>query len=276
MPKQEALPPATKPVQVYRRKVYKCTKILLAVIACFGILGLILRGELQLTAFGFGAFTLFASLIIMPIWYFTARNSDRSLTSLQNNPWVHWQYSQDEWNAWVETQAQRAAKTPPAFVFKRDWRKLVLPVGIVAGGVLIFGPGTFLYRVLAILGVCGLIAGLSRFTTPESDLQAKRIRKNLPKCAPEAYLGHSGMYCEGILTAWVSATVSLRSASIDEREPRSLHCVFEEDTPSAYSGTRRYQVHRSVLIPANADEDLARLKSELARRCPKAQITFPG
>src|ERR1039458_5886448 len=103
-----ALPSSAKLVNVYRRKVYKAAKITAMVAACFGLLGWILPGNFGFVAFAFGGFTLMMGAFMLSIWYVTSRNFDRSLTAMISNYWIHWQYPQEQWNQWIEIQAQRA------------------------------------------------------------------------------------------------------------------------------------------------------------------------
>jgi hypothetical protein len=214
---------------------------------------------------------------LLAIWYVTSRNFDRALTALLCDSWIHWKYSPEQWNQWIETQTQRAQTSPPSvFVFRRDWRKLVLPFGIIAGGVLIFGPGSFLYRALYVLGVCGLILGMGLWSSRDSRNIPGRIRSKMQAAAPEAYFGRDGVFCDGVFTTWLSMNVYLTSASVDERPPRSLLFVFENVVPNPYSGNQIVTIRQSVLIPPNAEGDISRLREELATRCPKAQITFPA
>jgi len=48
--------------------------------------------------------------------------------------------------------------------------------------------------------------------------------------------------------------------------PASLDLRFEKSVPNPYGPTQIVPIHQAVLIPANADGDLA--------RCPKAQIAL--
>jgi hypothetical protein len=272
---QTALPPSAKLVNVHRLKVYKWTKRAAIVGACFGLLGCILPGKFGFAAFGLGGVTLSLGVLLLPIWYMTSRNFDRALTALLCNSWIHWQYSQEQWDQWIDIQTQRAqASPPPIFVFRRDWRKLLLPFGIIAGGVLIFGPGSFLYRALYFVGVGGLIAGLIVWSSRDSRNIPGRIRKSMQAASPEAYFGHDGVFCDGVFTTWLSMNVCLMSASLDERLPRSLMFVFEKIVPNPYTGNQIVSIHQSVLIPPNAEGDLLRLAEDLAARCPKARIGF--
>jgi len=270
-----ALPPSAKLVHVHRAKVYKAIKVTAIVSAGFGLLGWILPGKLGFAAFGIGGFTLVMGAFLLSIWYVTSRNFDRSLTALICNSWIHWQYPQEQWDQWIEIQAQRArASPPPVFVFRRDWRKLMLPFGIIAGGVLIFGPGPFVYRALYVLGICGLILGLIVWSSRDSRNIPGRIRSKMRAAGPEAYFGQDGVFCDGVFTTWLSMNIYLMSASLDERPPRSLLFTFEQVVPNPYTGNQLVAIHQSVLIPTNAEADISRLGEQLALRCPKARITF--
>ena len=270
---ETALPPGTKIVHVHRQKVYIWTKRMAIVVAGLGLLGFLLPGNFGFAAFALGGFTLLLAVFMLSIFYMTSLNFDRALTAMLCHPWVHWQYSAEQWNQWSEIQAQRAAASPPpAFVFKRDWRKLLLPFSIIAGGVLIFGPGSLLYRTSYLVGVCALMAGMWIWAAREDRSIPARMRRNLRKAAPEAYFGHDGVFCDGVFTTWLSMNIYLLSASLDERQPRSLMFVFEEVVTNPYSGNQLVPIHQSVLIPSGAEDDISRLQKELSARCPKARI----
>ena len=272
-----ALPPSAKLVNVYRRKVHKAAKITAMVAACFGLLGWILPGNFGFVAFAFGGFTLVMGAFMLSIWYVTSRNFDRSLTAMISNYWIHWQYPQEQWNQWIEIQAQRAQASPlPVFVFRRDWRKLILPFGIIAGGTLIFGPGSFVYRALYVLGICGLILVLGLLSSRDSRNIPGRIRSKKRAAAPETYFGQDGVFCDGDFTPWLSMNVYLLSASLDWRPPHSLLFIFEKVLPNPYTGNQLVEIRQSVLIPPNAEGDISRLGERLAVRCPKARISFGG
>src|ERR1700691_5893759 len=66
--------------------------------------------------------TMFAVVVvgalgmIFIIQYVSNRNFDRSLTALECNPWVHWQYSPAQWQQWTDVRVERMKATAPAFV----------------------------------------------------------------------------------------------------------------------------------------------------------------
>jgi hypothetical protein len=212
------------------------------------------------------------AVILLPVAYVNARHLDRSLTALELDPWVHWQYAPAQWREWVEAQVARLKTKPPAFVLQRDWRKFVLPFAIIAGGVIFFSPGPLVFRVGYVLLVCGAIAGLAVYSTGQERRAPDKMRAELLNVVPEVYFGHDGLFCDGAYTTWLSLNVYLMSASIDERAPRSLSFNFEKVQPSPYTGNQISAIERSVVLPAGAEGDLARLQRELSARCPKARV----
>jgi hypothetical protein len=266
------LPPSATLVQVHRRKVYHWAKILATLVAVFAVLGVVVPGNAKFIALAFGGMTLLLAVILLPVAYVNALHFDRSLTAMELDPWVHWQYSPAQWNEWVEAQVARMKTKPPTFVLKRDWRKFALPFAIIAGGVIFFSPGSLVFRVGYVLMVCCAIFGLAVYSTGQERRAPERMRAQLGKAAPEVYFGHDGLFCDGVYITWLSLNVYLMSAAIDERPPRSLSFNFEKVTPSPYTGNQISAIQQSVVLPAGADGDLARLQRELSARCPKARV----
>jgi hypothetical protein len=86
--------------------------------------------------------------------------------------------------------------------------------------------------------------------------------------------GHDGVYCDGVFTTWLTLDTYLKAASIDERTPRSLLFRFEKVVVNPYAGNQFVPIYQSVLIPAGAEADLARLQHELTTRFPALPIAL--
>jgi hypothetical protein len=82
------------------------------------------------------------------------------------------------------------------------------------------------------------------------------------------------LYCNGVYTTWVGISVYLKSASVDQNQPRSLFFVFEKYVPNPYGGSTTMPINQVVPIPAGGDADVARLQQELTARCPKVRIAL--
>jgi hypothetical protein len=206
--------------------------------------------------------------------YVTARGFDRSLTAVEYDPWVHWQYPIAQWQEWSNVQADRAKAVPPQFIWKRDWHKLAWPFAAIAVGVMFFSPGPAWAKALYVLFVCGAITALVLWSAHSTGRTTEKLRAKLLASAPEAYFGHDGIFCDSAYTTWLGISVYLTSAAIDERPPRSLLFNFEKIVPGGYYANSIITIQQSVLIPPNAEADIARLQRELVARCPKAHIAL--
>jgi hypothetical protein len=269
-----ALPPTAKLSHFHRQKVYLWAKIIAGIVAVCAVVGLLVPGPVKYVGLTLGGITLYLAVILLPVLYVTTRNFDRSLTALQYDPWVHWTYPPAQWQEWSNVQADRAKDVPPTFIWRRDWKKLAWPFAAIAVGVMYFSPAPKWASALYVVFVCGALAALANWSATSAKRMPDKIRAKLLASAPEVYFGHDGIFCDSAYTTWLSVNVYLMSASIDERPPRSLLFNFEKVIPGAYSGNSIVTVHQSVLIPPNAEADIARLQRELVARCPKARIAL--
>jgi len=269
-----ALPPTAKLIHIHRQKVYKWATVFAITVVILGILAIVLPRNGPYVIYAVGSIVLLLGVILLPVGYFNALGLDRSLTILMCDPWVHWQYPAEEWRQWVEVQAARVKATPSKFNIKRDWRKFVWPFSIIAVGVFIFTPGSWLMKTLYILGCCGLILALVVASAWDGKRSPERLRAALLKATPDAYFGRDGLFCNGVYTTWVGLSVHLTSASVDQNPPRSLCFRFEKYIPNPYEGSQMLPINQSVPIPPGAESDIARLQRELTARCPKAQIVL--
>ena len=271
--KPAALPHATKLVTVNRLKVYKWIKVSAVLVAVFAFGGL-LPGAAGIVSLTLGGFTLFLAVVLLPVYYFNTRGLDQSLTAVELDPWVHWQYTPEQWQQWSDVQAGRLRATPPSFLLARDWRRFLFPFAIIIGGVAFFCPGSWIFKAAYLALVCGAILALAVASGRGGASVADKLHARLLAAPPEAYFGRDGLFSDGVFTPWLNISVYLISAAIDERQPRSLLFNFERIVPNPYGPTQTIPIHQAVLIPAASQNDLARLQRELIARCPKAQITL--
>ena len=268
------LPSDAKILHFHRQKVYRWAKKLAGVVAAFAVAGLLIPGDLKYVPLSFGGIALMLTFIWVPVGYVTARNFDRSLTALEYDPWVHWRYPPAQWQAWATVQTDRARAVPVNTTWKSTWKKLALPFAGIAVGVIFFSPGPLWAKSLYVVCCCGGIAGLVMWSASDARRAPDKLHARLLASAPEVYFGHDGIFCDSEYTTWISLNIYLLSATIDERPPRSLLFRFEKVIPGAYSGNQIVQIDKSVLIPADAEQDIARLQRELMSRCPKARIAL--
>ena len=271
--KPAALPGSVRLVSINRRKVYKWFKLFAALIAAFAMGGL-MPGAARYIFLTLGGLTLFLAVILLPVLYFVNRGLDKSLTQIELNPWVHWQYTPEQWQQWSAMQTERLRATPPTFVLRRDWRRFLFPFAAIIGGVALFVPGSWLFKGPYLAAVCIAILTIAVFAGRGGSHSAEKLHARLLAASPEAYFGQDGVFCDGVFTPWLNVSIYLVSAAVDERVPRSLLLNFEKSVPNPYGPTQIVPIHQHVLIPAGAGGDLTRLQRELTTRCPNAQITL--
>jgi hypothetical protein len=272
--KPSSLPHATKLVTTNRVKVYKWARVFAIIIVVFAIPSVLIPWDIRYVFLSVAAITAFLAVILLPVLYWTNRGFDQSLTALELGPWVHWQYTPEQWTAWCNVQAERLRATPPPFVFRRHWHRLLWPLGAITVGVYVFCPGGWLWKTVYIVGVCGAIMALVVLSGRGGAHGANKLRAKLLRADPEAFLGRDGIFCDGVFTPWLNVSTYLVSATIDERPPRSAMFNFERSVPNPYGPTQTIPIHQAVLIPNDKESDLARLQQELTERCPRAQISL--
>jgi hypothetical protein len=268
------LPPGATLLHFHRQKIYKWLKFLAGLLAVCGVLAIVIPGDAKYAALTLGAMALFLAAILLPVAYVTARRFDVSLTALECNPWLHWQYTPEQWRQWTNVQIDRMEAEPPKVILKRNWRNLACTLSAIALAIFLFYPGQWLLDSLSVLFSCGLVLAVVILGPGEQRRSAEKLRATLLKAAPEVYFGHDGVFCDGTYTQWLGMDIYLLAATIDERQPRSLLFRFEKIEPNPYGGFPAVPIHQSVLIPPGSESDLARLQKELEARCPAAQITL--
>jgi hypothetical protein len=253
--------------------MYIWVKVFAILIGIFA-LGALVPGVVQIVSLTLGGMTLFLAIILLPVLYWTSRTADKSLTEIELNPWVHWRYTPEQWSAWSNVQADRAAATPPSFVLRRDWRRFLFSFALIIGAVAIFAPGSWVFKSIYLAIVCAAILAVAAMAGRGPAGSSEKLRAKLLAATPEAWFGRDGVFCDGVFTPWLNVSVFLVSAAMDQRQPLSLHLLFEKSVPNPYGPTQVVPIHQAVLVPANAEADLARLQQELTARCPKAQIAL--
>jgi hypothetical protein len=261
------LPPGSGLCDVHRRKI-------LPAIRSTGVLLIIASAAALLVPSGWSALPLTLGTIVLLIGasvffplYLKARRFDRATTALLTDPWIHWEYSQAQWQSWAAIQRLWERAGTRVFLFQRDWSKLLLPMAILAGASWILddgGPGekvsVFLGCVAVFLLAAGLLTWVAR-NEPEW-----RYRRMLA-ARPEAYLGADGIFCSGEYLPWILSGNPLAEAAALRDPPGRLVLSFD-----AFQGDGTTRVARLIPIPEGCEPDLDSLQQHLRRRCPKATV----
>ncbi len=281
-PKEEqlstTLPPSARVVHIHRHNVYIALKFLAVLLAICGILAM-MPGDARLIGWVTGGAALALTLFGLLPLYFKARSLDLSLTALMCDPWFHWQYPPEQWKQWADAQEERTQAKLPKISRQREVFADVLIFAVIAVVTFIFYPGSSLIiRTLSALGLGGTASAYFVWKVRHDRGVPEKVRTALLKETREVYIGRDGLFSDGDFTTWLSMSIYLTSASIDESPPRSLIFRFTKfvgRNPYGLNFSSGYiTVDRKVLIPPGAESDVARLQQELATRCPKAQIAI--
>jgi hypothetical protein len=273
-PKSAPLPASANILHVHRAKLWVWGKRYVWTVLALLLLELVLPETPQIIVGTIGGLFVFLGIVLLFTAYISARQMDHWLSAVEANPWVHWQYSADQWKQWTEVEVARTSAVP-TFLWRRDWHKFLWPILAIGIGVGIFSPGSRLERGLYITGIATLLL-LLLLLAQRSDKQApQRVRTLLLKATPEVYFGQEGLFCDGIFTPWLTSGIYLLAASLDERTPRSLVLHFAKIVPGA-TGGQPSTVDFSVPLPGgnNVSSDLTRLQQELNATCPTATVNL--
>jgi len=272
VPSVLARPAGGKLVTVHRAKLMPWLWRFCAFLVVTAALALVLPGDWRFAAYTVGGMFGFLGVVLLFTGYVAALAFDRSLTSVEREPWLHWRYTPEQWKTWSDVQVARMIAAPRRWVWRRDWKRLLFPVIATVGGVYVFNPGQWLwdtgYLGFLIVLMAVIVGVLNRYekTAP------LRFHRLLMRAVPEAYFGAAGVFADGIYTEWQTVGNYLLAAGSDERPPRSLVFRFEKTIPGAYSGP--IEVEHSVLVPDGAESDVARLQTALSAACPSARVTL--
>jgi hypothetical protein len=266
------LPVSARTLTVHRDRFWRWAKYVLGVLAS-SIAGLLVPGNTRYIIGGLLAVPWLLAPMMLLLLYVNARKFDLALTVLTLDPWVHWQYSTGQWQAWCDVQVARLGEQR-TFSLRRDWRIFPLMFATTGATVMIFSPLTAWQNALCVVLMWGFILGLFEFSVWAAHRAPAKLRVKLHDASPEAYFGHDGLYCNGRFLTWLGAEYYLTAASIDARPPRSLKFHFEKIVPNPYGSAQTILLDQSVLIPDGSDGDIVRLSHELGIRCPNARISL--
>jgi hypothetical protein len=213
-----------------------------------------------------GLVLLLGTSVLYPL-YLKGRRFDRGMTALMADPWVHWQYTPEQWQSWAAIQRSWERAKTPVFVWKRDWTKLLFPIAIFGGGAWILGdsgPGEKAGVFLGCVGVLLLSAGLLMWAARR---EPERRYRRMMAARPEAYLGAEGLFCSGEYSPWILSGNYLVEAAALRDPPGRIVLSFE-----AFTGRSTARLARLIPIPEGREGDLDVLQRQLHARCPKAAV----
>jgi hypothetical protein len=271
-PAPAPLPAGTKLVTVNRRKVIPWLKALLYILLAMGVAALFLGPDGQETVGIFAGILVGFSAFMAMAGYMGGRRLDRALTAVLVNPWVHWTYSRERWEAWTEQQVARMKRNEKKLSYKTVWQAGAL-FTVLLGVPSLFVLPNNTARIWTLTGICIASALIGFIAVRTQGQTAANYRKRLLAAKPEAFFAPDGLFVESEYSAWVSSEIYLLSAGIEQTNPPCVSMLFERVRPGS-AGPQITQIEKRVMIPTHSDADLGILQKNLTALCHKAHVAL--
>jgi hypothetical protein len=268
LPAGVPLPEGTKLVRVHRAKVDMWAKRGGWTILAFAALAVVLPKTGRIIVGSLAGFFVFMMIVLLFAGYMSARKMDQWLTEVELRPWVHWTYTADQWKAWTAVRVQATNALPAKF--QASWWKVSLLFGGIALGVILIDPGGWWFKLIYLTGVFGFIFLLAWWSAHSQKTLGTRVGIALAHAAAEAYFGEEGLFVDGVFLPWVSTGVYLVTAAQGSGAPAHLDFQFMK----VGAGTSSALVMQSVLVPAGAAADVAKLQTALTAKCTQAAVNL--
>jgi hypothetical protein len=261
------LPPNVRLVTLSRHRIMVWIWRFLIFLLVMAAASLVVSGDWFWLPTGLGGFMLLLCTPMLSILYMMARRNDRAMTAVMAIPWVHWQYTPEQWQAWAEKEkAWETTKIKPG-----SWKGLLLFVLFCAalfalGGL--FSGGGIKENGTIIAGLTGLVVLMLGIVLVVRRVHPGRRYRQLLAAPPETWIGDEGLFSNGDFWPWIlSGRYLLRADAIRDPndEPARLVFLFQ-----SFTGNTSVEVARRVLIPDGGAADLALLQRKLSAQCPKA------
>jgi hypothetical protein len=263
------LPPNVRLVTLSRHRITVWIWRFLVFLLVMGAASLVAPGDWYWLPSGLGGFMLLICGPLLAILYMMARRYDRAMTAVMANPWIHWQYTPEQWLAWAEKErGWETVKEKPG-VKKGLFLSVLLCVALFGLGSL-FSGGNAREKGVTVAGLTGMVVLMLGIVLLVQKLHPGRRYRHVLAAPPETWIGDEGLFSNGDFWPWIlSGRYLLRAGAIlnPKDEPGRLVFVFQ-----SFTGNTSVEVERRVLIQEGGVADLALLQRKLSSQCPKAVI----
>jgi hypothetical protein len=261
------LPRGVSVYRIHRRRLFpwiRGTTILLVILTATSLLAPTAWRGLPLAL---GALVLLLATSILYPLYLKARRFDRGMTALAAEPWIHWHYSPEQWQCWAAIQRSWERARTPVFRWKRDWAKLIFPIGILTIAPWILGTGGTAQKVGVMLACMMILLLSAAVTTWAVRCEPERRYRRMLTARREAYMGADGFYCSGEYSPWIRDGSYLMEATAMHDPPARLVLTFD-----SFTGTGAMYNARMIPIPEGCEGDLDMLQQQLRACCSMASV----
>ena len=261
------LPQGVRQCEVHRRGLFpwiRRTGVLLVIVS---VAALLVPSDWIGLPLALGAVVLLLGASMLYPLYLKARRFDRGMTALRANPWVHWQYTPEQWQTWAAIRRSWERAKTPVFLWQRDWPKLLFPIAILAAATWTLGDTGLGEKVAVFLGCAAALLVSATSITWLARREPERRYRRMMAARPETYIGADGLYCSGEYSPWILSGNYLVEADALHDPPGRLLLSFD-----SFHGNGTPRVSRLIPIPEGREDDLQLLQEQLRTRCPKATV----
>ena len=261
-----ALPPSARLVSFSRHKIYRWIWRLVAFLLINAAASLVLPSSWQWLPVGLGGFVLLICGPTLSIAYMMARRNDRGMSAAIANPWVHWQYTPENWAKWAENQRAWEMAQEGPWTWKGVLGFIFSCAALFALGA-VFTGGSLEENAIIVGGLTGFVILLALVAYWFKSTNFDRRYRRLLAAAPETWLGDEGIFCNGAYTPWTLSGRYLLKATAAMDQPPRLMFVFEW-----YNGSSSREITQRVLIPDGSIAELPMVQQKLNAHCPTASV----
>jgi hypothetical protein len=264
------LPASVRIVTTHRQKVHRWIFRLFIFLFVCAAAGLVLPGSWRTLPWGVGGFVLLGCGPALAGFEMRARRLDLGMSQVLALPWVHWQFTPAQWQAWATNQLEWERSQVPPFSWHKDGAAY-LKKGAMLGLIfvacsLLEVPGGFAEKLWVsaafTVGFMLLILWINWFNRR----YCYRRYRHLLAAPPEVYFGDEGFFASGQYSQWIFSGSYLTAAKVASHPP-ALVLVFQR-----FDGSSSVQVAQRIPIPEGRASDLDILQQKLRVACPKAAI----
>ena len=260
------LPSSVKMVTLHRHKIYKWMLRLAVYLLVSAAATPFLPDSWKWVPLGVGGFVLLGGGPTIGVALMMARRNDRGMTAVITNPWVHWQYTPEQWKAWVQKELDWEHKTETPWSWKKALLFNLFCDGLFALGAL-FNGGITGENTAIFLGLCAFLVLLTLILYWVVRTHPGRRSRQLLAASPEAYFGDEGVFCDGAYTQWILSGRYLLSATVESDPATCVVLVFE-----SFNGSNSVKITKRVPIPEGRSADLAVLQQKIEASCKTAHV----
>ena len=260
------LPPSAKLVTFNRHKVYRWIWRLVAFLLVCTVAALVLPSSWKWLPTGLGGFLLLVCGPMLSISYMMARRNDRGMSVVIANPWVHWQYSPENWMQWAKNQQEWEEAQEGPWRWKAVALFVLFCAGLFALGALFSGE-SLQQNAVIVSGLTGFVMLLVLPAYWFKRINFDRRYRRLLAAAPDAWFGDEGVFCNGTFTPWILSGKYLLKATAASDLPARMTLFFQ-----SFNGSSSVIVTLRIPIPEGHIADLPVLQQKLSGHCPTASV----